>query len=390
MSLLDKLPYEIRRMIYEPCLMYDHGDIIPFPTPKERKAQELRGARPANHYVTWPDTKHARLGGVKYREEFSCIALLGVNRKVQREAADILFQQNTWRISYTVEMKSYPPYGAFWNRYVDLIHHITTQCASTDVAPAIMDNLRAGHEGLFATNSSVQHRHEDTLGIEQQETAWSARFSLIGRMKALETLTIDVRWLWLPTLCHREEALETLCKLFRTKARWLVIKEWTHFRLQKTSRPVTLHNFGPWHRRRYEADTATFLRPRDLRPIETHVDQLGKADEAVNASGEDVITMDEADEDEEEAQEVGSQDQDSSAEESNSSISFDSNDQGMDGPAPDPPRRHWILDMTADTGLRVIFTGMNSWGEAWDAIRFIGLPYEKAKKNTPGPFKPPV
>lgn len=83
MSAFEKLPQEIRDLIYDHCLIY-HKCIVPFPNLEERNLVKLNGHEPGRLWVGRVDQNiRSSRGNKRYTADWPKFALLGVNKTVQ-------------------------------------------------------------------------------------------------------------------------------------------------------------------------------------------------------------------------------------------------------------------------------------------------------------------
>jgi len=92
---MNRLPLEIRVMIYEACLCVE-GSLVPYPDPL---MLYRRRARPPG------------------------LALLGTSQAIRHEGLPIFFAKNTWGITLA-DISGRRPEDTLWNRYGTYIRHI--------------------------------------------------------------------------------------------------------------------------------------------------------------------------------------------------------------------------------------------------------------------------
>ena len=102
-STFEKLPREVRDLIYGYCLIHD-GEIIPYPTVDEVKQIEASGGTPAKRSmirksIEYNERELRSCAETKYATDWPSIALLGVSKGIREEAAILLFGMNVWRLS---------------------------------------------------------------------------------------------------------------------------------------------------------------------------------------------------------------------------------------------------------------------------------------------------
>ena len=132
----EKVPREVRDLIFEYCLLYN-GEIVPFPSGYERTEIEGRLQVSISKGSLLQRTtvneggRHAFLGypyvkrGAFQTKHQPCVALLGVNSMIRDEAASILFGKNVWRLS----SRSYGHDDSYclWTTYASYFRHIVTK-----------------------------------------------------------------------------------------------------------------------------------------------------------------------------------------------------------------------------------------------------------------------
>ncbi len=170
-----KLPREIRDMIYDYCLLVQ-GEIIPYPTYYEK--EEIGRPLPQK-----PD-----------------IALLQVNKQIRAEAADMLYGQHVWRLSYNSTEDS------MWNSSTEFIRKVVVNFDAQDLVSSAlitMTRLENGQEGAPLTKfGDVCH---NAGCVELVEKIWSWKIGMIAKMTKLTDLTLDFTNCSCPHGCCRLE-----------------------------------------------------------------------------------------------------------------------------------------------------------------------------------------
>lgn len=223
MSAFEKLPQEVRDMIYGYCLIH-HDAIIPFPTMKERNSIKRNGQEPARLWLGAVDQNlHSNCHSKVYAADWPSVALLGVNKTVNQEAAKILFGKNTWHLSYI----RYLPHGEesrFWRRYAKYFRHISIRFTMNDVLPRDLfrtTNVRRSLPGSYNERTLAAAIHDDRIWMLAKTFAWKRRRLLEMN---LDSLIFDVEDLFCPNGCCRSEILEILCVNMGREGIWYALK----------------------------------------------------------------------------------------------------------------------------------------------------------------------
>ena len=210
MSAFEKLPREIRDLIYELCLVHE-GEIIPFPRDYERGAMERLLKMPGREdgqdpFMGYPNGKRDS----RQTKKGPCVALLGVNSTIREEAAIILFGKNVWRLSSMpyVQDDRY----RLWMTHAKYFRHVVTsfharnldRMALLDIE--MMESYRSDEvfeiEFFDQTGSLNQHHHEVSLLRDD----FIAKRDILQQMK-LKSLSLDFSCLNCYHSCCRYQAL---------------------------------------------------------------------------------------------------------------------------------------------------------------------------------------
>lgn len=195
MSAFERLPREVRDMIYENCLLYD-GLIIPFPSKYERKgfAKPCRLRQDSNFcrlIGKMPGT-HALLGHPHIKrsdaetENKPCVALLGVNSVIRDEAACVLVGKNVWGLSLRshVQDDNY----SFWETYAQYFSYVVVTFEARivdktrfpDIDKGNMCHLREDREG-----SDQNNIHHERLSLLRDASKVQRNILLQMNLKSL-------------------------------------------------------------------------------------------------------------------------------------------------------------------------------------------------------------
>lgn len=220
-----QFPREVRDIIYDYCLIHD-GEIIPYPTHDEREEIEQSGGKPAKRCIrrnnALEDTSTTTLqscGGITYANDWPCIALLAVNKKIQEEAAIVLFGMNVWCLSNI----SYGPGTAdtgFWGSYALYFRHITTHMSMNDVEDILpfarrwrdSDEYKPTQKDDFIFRMHTKRLYELRDGFE-----WKSELLI---QMPLKSLVFDLENLFCPYGCCREDAILLFCHAMSEKGPW--------------------------------------------------------------------------------------------------------------------------------------------------------------------------
>lgn len=225
MSAFEKIPREIRDLIYEHCLLYG-GEIVPFPDDYDMK--EIEGwphvgngtSSSPQREATRTSARDAFFGyicskrGDLQTENRPCAALLGVNSTIRDEAASILFGKNVWRLSsnkYVQEDRC-----RLWETYAKYFRHVITKFDARDIdetqlldiSMSEMDRID-GDTGHF-DQAGTANIHQEQLSL--LEDSFIKKRDVLQRMH-LKSLSLDFSKLYCPIGCCRREALQS-CLVF--------------------------------------------------------------------------------------------------------------------------------------------------------------------------------
>ncbi|KAL9076972.1 MAG: hypothetical protein Q9161_000605 [Pseudevernia consocians] len=224
MSTFEKLPQEIRDMIYEYCLIHHEG-IAPFPTIEERKLIKLSGREPAKLVRDNTDPNFLSACSNKvYAAEWPSVALLGVNKTVQEDAAGILFGKNTWHLSFIGYWHEEGEEAQFWSRYAKFFRHISTRFCMHDVEPRDLSHITKFRHSLpdsYAGRNLRTAIHKDRIDLLDKSFEWKRR--RLVKMN-LASLVFHVNDLFCPSGCCRTEILDLLCKIMGRQSPWYTSK----------------------------------------------------------------------------------------------------------------------------------------------------------------------
>ena len=234
MSAFEKLPREIRDLIYERCLLFD-GEIIPFPREHEREALRRRrqGADPTRPTAGqgWmrKDHKNAFLGysnskGERWQTENKpCVALLGVNSTIRDEAANILFGKNVWRLSSRVYVQDDRYH--LWDTYAKYFRHIVAKFHVHDIDETKSLDISMGEMGRVEENSEDSDRfdqarfHDYDERLSLLKDGFIARRDVINTMN-LKSLSFDFSDLLGAESSFRYEILQNFLECFGSVGPW--------------------------------------------------------------------------------------------------------------------------------------------------------------------------
>ncbi|KAF6219643.1 hypothetical protein HO133_004112 [Letharia lupina] len=236
MSAFEKLPREVRDLIYEHCLLY-HGEIIPFPTSHDYEKEEIKGgskvsdctASSSQQPPVRKDGRDAFLGypHVK-REAFQtedkpCVALLGVNSAIRDEAACILFGENVWRLSprpYAQDDKY-----RLWETYARYFRQVVTSFDARDIDETQLLDISMQSMERVDEDEDLDHFDQaGTANIHQEQLSlmkdpFIAKRNILRQMD-LKSLSFDFANLFCPSWCCRREALQICVESLGPSGPW--------------------------------------------------------------------------------------------------------------------------------------------------------------------------
>ena len=229
MSAFEKLPREIRDLIYEYCLLYE-GEIVPFPRDYERVGYDrypllldtamfpesrglyLSGVDPRGPFLGYP-----RVERESWQTELKpCVALLGVNSTIREEAAIVLFGKNVWRLS----PMSYVQDDRYllWKTFASYFQHIVLRFDNRDMddtkyldikmretARQVERSEDAEDSDGFDLTGSVKIHEEE---LELLKDSLTARWHIVQQMK-LKSLSLDFSRLYCSSHCCGHDNLQS-------------------------------------------------------------------------------------------------------------------------------------------------------------------------------------
>ncbi len=247
MSAFEKLPREIRNLIYERCLCYD-GEIIPFPRNYERNERKPLGWPPPRvgmrSEIRLPRQKSDRdallgrdafLGYPREKRKASqtekapCVALLGVNSTIRDEAASILFGKNVWRLSSTsyVQDDRY----RLWETYAKHFRHVVTRFDAQDIDGTRLLDIS------MSEMDRVEEEPQDSDHFEQTGSAnihperldllkdgFIAKRDILRQMN-LRSLSVDFSNLFCSHGCCRQETIQSCLECLGSIGPWCRFKQ---------------------------------------------------------------------------------------------------------------------------------------------------------------------
>ena len=192
------LPREIRNMIYQLALVVDEV-LTPYNEHYPLKEKDLA-----------------------FRKRLPTVALLGVSKLVQLEAAEYLYGGNTWRISSiapTLFARSTlfgnERYVTMWNLRADYFKNMVTVFDQQDIDREDMHYqmcwLRKSEPEL-SSEKRMQEAH--SLGEVLMADSWYNRMHALALMPNLESLSVEVGRLACHPGCCRKETLRDLMQYF--------------------------------------------------------------------------------------------------------------------------------------------------------------------------------
>ncbi len=216
MSSFERLPQELRNLIYDHCLLHD-GEINPYPRYFERTEMESTYCYPAK-MMSFGDIGTFRKANLRYSKQWPSVALLGVNRAIQREAATILYGKNVWRISDTQLCAKFD----IFDNYSNYFRHIVTSFDMRDVHPqrlmGITNHVISTCGGYGQGHYGIGRRIHD-LRINEFGSIWAFKRLSLERMQ-LKSLVFDFCNLFCPNGCCRLSVTKLLCERLGQDGPW--------------------------------------------------------------------------------------------------------------------------------------------------------------------------
>lgn len=229
MSAFEKLPREIRDLIYQRCLVYS-GEIIPFPRDYERIELDMlsrpkTGLESAQKdglgpFVGYPNVKR----NARQTENKPCVALLGVNSTIREEAAIILFGKNVWRLSIVTYVQK--DRCRLWQTYAQYFRHIVTRFDACYIDGAERLDIEMG--GMARDEQDAEDSdHFDAAGsldthkqdMDLLRDDFITKRIFLQQM-SLKSLTIDFSRLVCRIGCCRQKALESCLECLGSNGPW--------------------------------------------------------------------------------------------------------------------------------------------------------------------------
>ena len=224
MSAFEKLPQEVRDLIYGYCLIHD-GDIIPYPSIDEREAIEASGGKPAKRCFERKGSDHGEeqmirsCGGITYALDWPSVALLGVSKRIQEEAAVVLFGMNVWRLSI-VEHRGMWEEKYLWYHYAQHFRHITTHMSMNNAGNRLQitkDTRATGKKENWSFDKMQRSIHE--TGCQYMYDTFEWRREILIEMR-LKSLVFSVENLFCPSGCCRGDMIYSFCEGMGDEGPW--------------------------------------------------------------------------------------------------------------------------------------------------------------------------
>ena len=232
MSPFEKLPGEIRNLIYRSCLKHDEDTITPLPTEYERAALLRRGlkvpCKPRDPPIRRAPIT-AKIDYQSYDPKWPAVALLGVNRLIHNEVLPILFGGNVWRLSCqftwplshrTWKLWQRPtvlhgPY-IYWAKYAEHFQRLTCEFRAMDLSHNHMRKRFRRYLGRNPTCSAgFLARHHTKLLQRLCDGPMADKVHMTEAMKNLKMIKIKVGKLACPGGCCRTTVLTNLIMLWK-------------------------------------------------------------------------------------------------------------------------------------------------------------------------------
>ena len=151
-----------------------------------------------------------------FRKALPTVALLGVSKLVQLEAAEYLYGWNTWRITSVapIFLRTLPSRYAFWTLWTlraDYFKNMVAVFEQRDIDQEAMRVEMCEMRESFS-GASLEERMQEAhfLCGEIMRDSWITKVWALARMRNLASLSIDVGRLTCYAGCCRQETLENL------------------------------------------------------------------------------------------------------------------------------------------------------------------------------------
>ena len=200
MSLIDRLPFELRRQVWEDCMVVNLL-LIPSPNEDEKKILEYKhyfeGGYLPNLRTKLPEKGLVSAGDAKYQIPLPCMALLAVSKSIRAETAQVLVGRNMWRITVG---DTYLDAIRLWRFDKFLLRRVSLGFSMFDVGKKIRLRLRQ--------NSYLRHyfsnQHDALCSLQRKD--WRHKWELLDNLR-LDELMLDVDELACPDGCCRASLL---------------------------------------------------------------------------------------------------------------------------------------------------------------------------------------
>lgn len=232
MSAFEKLPREIRDLIYERCLIYD-GEIVPFPRGYERIGPDRPPRLENGHGSRQKDGLGPLLGypnvkrNAKQIENKPCVALLGINSTIREEVAMILFGKNVWRLSLVSYVQR--DRCRLWQTYAHYFRHIVTRFDAcyvdeTEHLDIEMGGMTRDEQDAEDSEDSDHFDPAGSLDTHKQDMDllrddFITKRGILQQM-SLKSLSMDFSRLYCRHGCCRHKALESCLECLGSAGPW--------------------------------------------------------------------------------------------------------------------------------------------------------------------------
>ena len=231
-SPFEKLPGEIRNLIYRFCLRHDENTIIPLPTEYELGILVKRGLKVPRkphdaHIRRAPIT--AKIDYQSYDPKWPAVALLGVNRLIHSEVLPILFGNTVWRLScqYTWPLSHktlrltqrptvlYGPY-LYWEKYAEHFRWLSCEFSAMDLSHDYMTkSFRKFLRKDPSCSAAFLAKHHNKLLRVLCDGPMAEKVHMTLGMNNLKWIQIKTGKLACPGGCCRTTVLTNLIMLWK-------------------------------------------------------------------------------------------------------------------------------------------------------------------------------
>lgn len=195
MAGLMSLSTELRQLIFGYCNLLVNGEIVPYPSSQDVCVQT------------------GLLGGTRASQKLD-VALLAVSRQIRREAAEILYGRNIWRLT----VQPLVGIGQHVFRAQPLMfRHVVVAFDMSPITPEFLQQIIASARCRTANEKDIEHRRW-LISIQVHDACntrwrvlWQNQFLLTLSAMDLQTLECDIKSCYCVSGC---------CRLIGSRISW--------------------------------------------------------------------------------------------------------------------------------------------------------------------------